>query len=371
MIVVANVFPKLQTVKILVRPLSKKHRFRPPFISQYVKASQILAKSPWEHFNHVFSSFSTKLIWKMYPLLLGEIFGLFVNILTADDKYSVKIAINLQLPFQIQLRQKRETFCHFLLHFCNLHEILNILREIMIVIANIFSKLQTVKTLLRPLSKKLCLRTHFDSQHVKGSQILLKYPWECFYHVFSAFSGKFIFKTSPLVLGEMLEVFVNILTAEDKYPVQDWENLQLTIQMLLPEKGKAFCNFLSHFWNLHEILNILKEKMFVIANAFPKLQTVKILVRPLSKTRRFKTRFDSQHVKVSQILVKYPWDCFYHVLSSFSRKLILKKSPLVLGAILGVFVKMLIADEKYPAQNWKNMKLPIKMQLSENWKIFC
>ena len=37
---------------------------------------------------------------------------------------------------------------------------------------------------------------------------------------------------------------------------------------------KSFVNFLLHFWNVHQILNILKEKMLVIANVFPKLQTV-------------------------------------------------------------------------------------------------
>ena len=39
---------------------------------------------------------------------------------------------------------------------------------------------------------------------------------------------------------------------------------------------KLFLNILFHFWNLHQILNILKEKMIVIARGFPKLQTVKI-----------------------------------------------------------------------------------------------
>ena len=46
MIVTAYVFPKLKTVKILVRPLSKYHRFRTRIHGQHVKASQILAKSP-------------------------------------------------------------------------------------------------------------------------------------------------------------------------------------------------------------------------------------------------------------------------------------------------------------------------------------
>ena len=38
---------------------------------------------------------------------------------------------------------------------------------------------------------------------------------------------------SPLVLGKILGVFVNTSTAEGKYPVEDWENLQLSIQMQL------------------------------------------------------------------------------------------------------------------------------------------
>ena len=44
----------------------------------------------------------------------------------------------------------------------------------MIVIANIFPNLQTVKDLVRSLSKKRCFRTHFDSQDVKGFQTLAK-----------------------------------------------------------------------------------------------------------------------------------------------------------------------------------------------------
>ena len=38
---------------------------------------------------------------------------------------------------------------------------------------------------------------------------------------------------SPLVLGKILGVFVNTLTVEGKYPVEDWENLELSIQMQL------------------------------------------------------------------------------------------------------------------------------------------
>ena len=41
---------------------------------------------------------------------------------------------------------------------------------------------------------------------------------------------------SPLVLAEILGLFVNTLTADDKYRVQDCENLQPTIQIIQKTK---------------------------------------------------------------------------------------------------------------------------------------
>ena len=52
---------------------------------------------------------------------------------------------------------------------------------------------------------------------------------------------------------------------------------------------KNFPNFLLDFWILNQILNVLKEKTIVIANVFPKLETVKIFVRNLSQEHRFRT----------------------------------------------------------------------------------
>ena len=45
---------------------------------------------------------------------------------------------------------------------------------------------------------------------------------------------------SPLVLGEILGVFFNTLTADGKYPVQGCGNMQFPIQMQLSEKQKTF-----------------------------------------------------------------------------------------------------------------------------------
>ena len=54
MIVIPTLFRKLQTVKDLVRPLSKKHRFRRPLDSEHVKGSQSLVKHSLEHFHYNF-----------------------------------------------------------------------------------------------------------------------------------------------------------------------------------------------------------------------------------------------------------------------------------------------------------------------------
>ena len=75
-------------------------------------------------------------------------------------------------------------FLKFLLHFWILYQILNILKENIIVIANIFLKLLTVKIFVRKLYKEPRFRKAFGNQHVKASQILAKSPWGRYYHVF-------------------------------------------------------------------------------------------------------------------------------------------------------------------------------------------
>ena len=136
--------------------------------------------------------------------------------------------------------RNRKLFLYFSFHFWNLHQILNILQKRMIVVANIFPKLETVKILVGPISKKCRFRTRFESQHLKPSKILVKSPWERFCLVFSSFPGNLISKMFHQVLGDVLVVFVNRLTADGKYPVQECENCQFPIQMIISEKQKPF-----------------------------------------------------------------------------------------------------------------------------------
>ena len=55
-----------------------------------------------------FSSFSLKLIWKI--LVLGGILGVFVNTLTANDKYPAEDCDNLPVSMQMELSKKRKCF---------------------------------------------------------------------------------------------------------------------------------------------------------------------------------------------------------------------------------------------------------------------
>ena len=52
---------------------------------------------------------------------------------------------------------------------------------------------------------------------------------------------------SPLMLGKILGVFVNTMTADGKYPIQDCENLQLPIEMQLSKKRKTLSQFFVPF----------------------------------------------------------------------------------------------------------------------------
>ena len=127
---------------------------------------------------------------------------------------------------------------------------------------------------------------------------------------------------------------------------------------------KYFLDFLFHLWNLQQILKIFKEKKILIAHVFPKLATVSDLVTPLTIQRRLKTPFDSQHVKLFQILVKSSWEYFYHIFSSLWGEIIWKISPWLKFEIIGLFVNTWTAHYKYPVPDCENLPFPIQIQLS-------
>ena len=146
----------------------------------------------------------------------------------------------------IQLSKKQKRFSQFLLHFWNLHHIVNILKKIWP------SQLMYFRNYT--LQKKWfykCLKISFSKHALavnksKRSQTFLKSAWHHFYLFLSSVKKKWV--------------------------------------------RKCLC------W-----------KMTFTVYLFPTLQTAKDVVRQMYKKLHFSTAFKVQHVKEFQILVKSSW----------------------------------------------------------------
>ena len=102
-------------------------------------------------------------------------------------------------------------------------------------------------------SKRSCLRAPFASERVNGFQTLVKSARHHYYPLFSSIRGNLSRKKSSSVWYEILRLFVNTLTAVDKYSGSNMQSLPQQFQTSLSQKKKTFSNFLLHFWNVHEI----------------------------------------------------------------------------------------------------------------------
>ena len=67
------------------------------------------------------------------------------------------------------------------------------------------------------MDKKLCVRTRMDSEHVKSSERLLKSTRQYFFQIFWSLWKTISSKNSAVVVSEILRLFINILTPDDKY----------------------------------------------------------------------------------------------------------------------------------------------------------
>ena len=70
---------------------------------------------------------------------------------------------------------------------------------------------------------------------------------------------------SALVTSEIFRLFVNTLTPDVKYSRRNMQIFWQQFQTPLSQKRKTCFDFLLHFWNVHEIENILKKKKSVVA----------------------------------------------------------------------------------------------------------
>ena len=127
---------------------------------------------------------------------------------------------------------------------------------------------------------------------------------------------------------------------------------------------KLFLDFLFHFRILHQILNRLKQKIIVIANVFPKLQTLKGLLRNSLKGTVSEQAFAVNMWKHPKCLLDFHQSAFIMFFFIILRELDLENvSPSVMWNLSGV-VNTLTANGKCPVQGCEDLQHPIQMQLS-------
>ena len=123
---------------------------------------------------------------------------------------------------------------------------------------------------------------------------------------------------SLLVISEILGLFVNTLTADDKHSCRNSKNLRQPIQVQLSNKDETFFEFFALFLKLSSIFQIFEKKITLIAYESLKLRTANVVVREISRKLRPRIPSKSQHVKVCQTLMNYVRHNFCDILSSLS-----------------------------------------------------
>ena len=143
MTLTADVFLNLRSPKYVVREMSKKCPFRGLFEHGHGERVETLSKSERQHVYHIYWSLWRLLGLKKFVWLVWKILGLFVEPLTADDKYSLLKRGNLHQHFKTELSQKQKTFSQFFFGFSKFRFNFEHFQKNMTPIADVFFKLRT------------------------------------------------------------------------------------------------------------------------------------------------------------------------------------------------------------------------------------
>ena len=112
------------------------------------------------------------------------------------------------------------------------------------------------------------------------------------------------------MICKILGLFVNTLTADERYSLANANILTQQIQMQLPKKQKIFSECFPVFFKSRLGFEHFEKNVTLIAYVFPNLQTEKDVVRKMSS---FTRPFEKQHSKRSQILLKSARQTLYHI----------------------------------------------------------
>ena len=115
--ILAKLLPKLLHPKEMFTEASKRSCFNTPFVYQRVNGFETLLKSARHHYFPIIPWFRDKVSWKKSALVTSEIFRLFVNMLTPDEKYSRRNIQTFWQQLQTLWSQEEKKFCRFLIAF--------------------------------------------------------------------------------------------------------------------------------------------------------------------------------------------------------------------------------------------------------------
>ena len=124
---------------------------------------------------------------------------------------------------------------------------MNIFKQNMTRIADLFPKLRSPKNKIRSMSIKTCLKGSFKKQHGQCAQIFLIFALQNLYHLYWLLWRQLTFKKFLLVICQIWRLFPNTLSADAKYSLLNTENLTQPIQMQLSQKQKTFSKFFAAF----------------------------------------------------------------------------------------------------------------------------
>ena len=138
-------------------------------------------------------------------------------------------------------------------------------------------------------------------------------------------------KKSLLLICKILGLFVNTMTADDKYSILDRNNLTQPIHMQLSKNRKAFCQFLTACWKCRS-----NFKHFFKKEDLHSLSISEVTFWEMSKTSHFRRPFENPG-KPSHTLLKSAPQLLYNVYWWLWRKLKSKKPLLPICKIFGLF----------------------------------
>ena len=124
---------------------------------------------------------------------------------------------------------------------------MDIFRKKMTLIAYLFLRLRLAKNVVRYMCKKFRLRLTFKKEQGKRVSTLFKFERQHKWHIYYSMGRQCSCNKSLLLRCQRLRLFVNTMSALDKWSLRNRDNLMQPIHMQLFQKLKPFSRFFSAF----------------------------------------------------------------------------------------------------------------------------